>query len=417
MKIPVHMSKAELDACPEFVDLLEQLETYCLPDDHSFVLQHTAEDMEDARLQMRKERLNYLEAEAVYEEVVAVLESYQAVLVLLETNAPASPHLDSRAALAQAGLTCDPEVYEALERRLVSMEAAQRLRLPLITLDSDDPDKEANFELLREDGSAPPPPPPPADEFHVWGSATHMLGVQPHQLLLQGCHQPPPNEVQGSYQREGALCVEDRSPFILEIEARLTEKCDRLAAALDAGALDASAASTAGRPLPERVSEAVTELTRERQTLLQDFCSAEGKLCEFYSVLERILGELLKITQSHRLGHQHEYDKMKTEWLCRRVSTMQSKLRRLEAMVLKDTYTPMAVGALEVIRGHLQQAMEEDSAVYSRAKTRLREFEGIDPHFDEIATRYGHLTARLKQSEWTLNEVQKDLVVHEDWQL
>ncbi|GBG61213.1 hypothetical protein CBR_g19746 [Chara braunii] len=344
-----------------------------------------------ARLEMRKERLKYLEVEVVYEEAVALLEDYQNVLA---TIAPGS-HLDSRAALAQAGLKCDPEVYEALERRLVSMEAAQRLRLPLVNLESDEPDKDANFELLREDGSHP-------DEFGVWGSVKHMLGVQPNQL-------------QGSHQREGALFLQERSPLILEVEARLKDKCDRLTAALDAGALEASA-STAGIRLPERVSMAVTELSQERQTLLQDFYSADRKLSEYYSVLEQILGVLLKITQSYKLIHQHEYDKIKTEWLCRRVRTMHSKLRVFESLVLKDTYTPETVAALQVIRGHLQQAIEEATTAYNRATTRLREFEGVDPHFDEIASRYRDLTARLKQSEWTLNEVQKDFAVHDDSQ-
>ncbi|GKF35799.1 augmin subunit 4-like protein, partial [Tanacetum coccineum] len=40
------------------------------------------------------------------------------------------------------------------------------------------------------------------------------------------------------------------------------------------------------------------------------------------------------------------------------------------------------------IRKYLVEATEEASLAYNKAVTRLREYQGVDPHFDTIARQY-----------------------------
>ncbi|GJN29880.1 hypothetical protein PR202_gb18142 [Eleusine coracana subsp. coracana] len=74
-----------------------------------------------AREEVAAERALYLEALAVYAEAVAMVEEYHA----------------AGGAGAGKKLNCSPQVYESLEHRMAVAEAAQRLRLPLLSQDGE----------------------------------------------------------------------------------------------------------------------------------------------------------------------------------------------------------------------------------------------------------------------------------------
>ncbi|KAI3780793.1 hypothetical protein L2E82_10784 [Cichorium intybus] len=133
------------------------------------------------------------------------------------------------------GLKNSPQVCEALEHRLVVAEAAQRLRLPLISKDGE----------VHEDG------------IEKWsglssGSPDSTIGGVPNQFLgitraylwqSQVQHAPLPMDV-GEYQM----------PLLREIEIRLKAKCDKLGdACIDD--LDSSRCSqNSSARLPERMN-------------------------------------------------------------------------------------------------------------------------------------------------------------------
>ncbi|KAL3652243.1 hypothetical protein CASFOL_001924 [Castilleja foliolosa] len=86
-----------------------------------------------AREEMCKERQRYLEALAVYIEMTAMVEEYQQATPVSNL----SGIRDVQGLYPQLGLKNLPQVHEVLEHRMVVAEAAQRLRLPLISKDGE----------------------------------------------------------------------------------------------------------------------------------------------------------------------------------------------------------------------------------------------------------------------------------------
>ncbi|KAL9253280.1 AUGMIN subunit 4-like protein [Drosera capensis] len=61
------------------------------------------------------------------------------------------------------------------------------------------------------------------------------------------------------------------------------------------------------------------------------------------------------------------------------------------------------------IRMYLVEATEEASIAYNRAVTRLREYQGVDPHFHGIAKQYHEIVRKLESMQWTTRQVEMDL--------
>uniref|UniRef100_A0A453MYU3 Uncharacterized protein n=1 Tax=Aegilops tauschii subsp. strangulata TaxID=200361 RepID=A0A453MYU3_AEGTS len=104
--------------------LVEQLQRHHLAPDASLLSSSAHSDLLQAREEVAAERARYLEALAVYAEAMAMVEEYQ------HATAAGS-------AGAAKKLNCSPEVYESLEHHLAVAEAAQRLRLPLLSQDGE----------------------------------------------------------------------------------------------------------------------------------------------------------------------------------------------------------------------------------------------------------------------------------------
>lgn len=407
---------------PNVLHLIEQLERHCLAPDGSNLSKSAYFDLQQAREEMSRERLRYLEATAVYCEAIAMVEEYQQAANLGGSIQGLYPQL---------GLKSSPLVYESLERRLVVAEAAQRLRLPLLSKDGEIHEEEiekwsimsrtsldststsvtissssnstnCSSSLMNSGVAASnafPPTTSDTVEPGVGGVPNRFLGVTPGFLCQVQLQQNPPSVDTAEYQMSLAL----------EMEARLKAKCDKLADAFVMDDIDTSSISQYPSRLPERVKLIIEEIEREEAALREDLYSADRKFAEYYNVLEQILGVLIKLVKDLKLQHQHHYDELKKTWLCKRCETMNAKLRVLEHLLLRDTYTQDSIPALHKIRKYLLEATEEASMAYNKAVTRLREYQGVDPHFDTIARQYHDIVKKLEGMQWTIHQVEMDL--------
>ncbi|GAB2230542.1 hypothetical protein Drorol1_Dr00014812 [Drosera rotundifolia] len=409
----------------DVVQLIEQLERHCLaPDDDGSLISKSAfADLRLAREEMCRERLRYLEAMAIYAEAIAMVEEYQQANAVGNLGGIRDVH----GMYPQLGLKSSPQVYETLEHWLVVAEASQKLRLPLISKDGEIHEEEIEkwSTLSRSsldststcvtmssssnstsyansmpsavnipfNGNDPGDP-------EIGGVPNRYLGITPGYLWqTQLRHAPFPPDM-----------AEYQMSLSREIEGRLKTKCDKLSEALwmdDSGLSPGSQISSSR--LPERVKLIIEEIEREEAALQEDLYSADRKFAEYYNVLEQVLGVLIKLVKDLKLQHQHEYDELQKKWLCKRCEAMGAKLRVLEHILLFATYTPETIPALHKIRMYLVEATEEASIAYNRAVTRLREYQGVDPHFDTIAKQYHEIVQKLENMQWTIRQVEMDL--------
>ncbi|KAL9678016.1 hypothetical protein QQ045_015854 [Rhodiola kirilowii] len=438
-----------LNLPPDVAQLVDQLERHCLAPDGSLLSKSAYCDLQLAREEMCKERLRYLEAMAVYSEATAMIEDYQQAVAgggIREAHGFHSQLTNSSQMI---------QIYETLEHRLVVAEAAQRLRLPLISKDGEIHEEDiekwsvmsrssldststsltitsssnsANYygsaanSSIGVTGSAPLATTDSA-EPGVGGVPNRFLGITHAYLWQIQMQQPPASTDITEYQ----ICVSN------EIESHLKLKCEKLADALieDSDMSSGNQHSTAR--LPERVKFIIEEIETEEAALREDLYSADRKFAEYYNVLEQILGVLIKLVKDLKLEHQHKYDELQKTWLCKRCETMSAKLRVLELMLLRSTYTQETIPALHKIRSfsstnrtpdfsisrslyfflcfrkYLLEATEEVSMSFNKAATRLREYQGVDPHFDSIARQYHDIVKKLENMQWTIHQVEMDL--------
>ncbi|KAI3456926.1 hypothetical protein Pfo_013589 [Paulownia fortunei] len=409
--------------------VMDQLERHCLAPDGSLISKSTYYDLQLAREEMCKERQRYLEALAVYVEAIAMVEEYQQAVSVANLGGIR----DVQGLYPQLGLRNLPQVYEALEHRMVVAEAAQRLRLPLISKDGEIHEEEiekwsivsrssldststsvtissstnsTNYTNVSAIGAGAPANNPfsvggtDASEPEVGGVPNRFLGITPAYLWQTQLQQAPLSMDITEYQ---VLLAR-------EIASRLDAKCDKLADAVIIDDIDSSAGhQNMTSRLPERVKLIIEEIEREELAWREDLYSSDRKFAEYYNVLEQILGVLIKLVKDVKLRHQHKYDELQKTWLCKRCETMSAKLRVLEHILLLETYTRETIPALHKIRKYLVESTEEASLAYNKAVTRLREYQGVDPHFDTIARQYHDIVKKLENMQWTIHQVEMDL--------
>ncbi|XP_027073177.2 AUGMIN subunit 4-like isoform X1 [Coffea arabica] len=411
------------------IQLSDQLERHCLAPDGSLISKSTHYDLQLAREEMCKERQRYLEALAIYIEAIAMVEEYQQAVSVANFGGIR----DVQGLYSQLGLKNPPEVYEALEQRMVVAEAAQKLRLPLISKDGEIHEEEiekwsimsrssldstctsvtissssnsTNYTNISALGTSAPASTmisgvvADATEPEVGGAPNRYLGITPAYLWQTQLQQLPLPMDMAEYQMSLAR----------EIDSRLDIKSDKLIHAMVTGDIDSptSGPNSTAR-LPERIKLIIEEIEREETAWREDLYSSDRKFAEYYNVLEQILGVLIKLVKEIKLQHQHKYDELHKTWLCKRCETMNAKLRVLEHVLLYDTYTPETIGALHKIRKYLVDSTDEASLAYNKAVTRLREYQGVDPHFDSIARQYHEIVKKLENLRWTIHQVEMDL--------
>uniref|UniRef100_A0A0E0CDY9 Uncharacterized protein n=1 Tax=Oryza meridionalis TaxID=40149 RepID=A0A0E0CDY9_9ORYZ len=215
----------------------------------------------------------------------------------------------------------------------------------------------------------------------VGGVPDRFLGITSEYLYQVQQEQPAMTVDMVDYQRTLAR----------EIEARLEAKCDALADLFAMDERDSSSISQiSSARLPERVKLIIEEIEKEEALLLDDLASMDRKFAEHYN------------------------DDLKKTWLIKRCRTMNAKLSYLEHHLLRDTYTKETVPALHRIRKYLVEATKEASNSYTEAVSRLREYQGVDPHFDAIARQYHEIVKKLEGMQWTIHQVEMDLKPHHD---
>ncbi|XP_048429240.1 AUGMIN subunit 4 isoform X1 [Pyrus x bretschneideri] len=396
---------------PDVAHVVDQLERHCLAPDGSLGSKSAYYDLQLAREEMCRERVRYLEAMAIYGEAIAMVEEYQQGL--------------------KHSSEAECQLYETLEHRMTIAEAAQRSRLPLVSKDGEVHEEEIEKCSIMSRSSLDSTctgvtissssnstnytasnslsfSATDIVEPGLGGVPNRFLGITPAYLWQTQLQQSPFCVDMKEYQ----LCLSR------EIEARLEEKCDKLADALVIDNIDSSPLhETSSSQLPERfgllslsrVKLITEEIEREEEALQEDLYSADRKFSEYYNVLEQILGVLVKLIKDLKLHHQHNYDELQKTWLCKRCVTMSAKLRKLEYAIVGQTYTKESVPALRKIRKHLTDATEEASVTYNKAVTRLHEYQGVDPHFDQIARQYRDIVKKLENMNWTIHQVEMDL--------
>ncbi|XP_058729331.1 AUGMIN subunit 4-like [Vicia villosa] len=401
--------------------VVDQLERHCLAPDGSLISKPLFNDLQLAREEMCRERLRYLEAMAIYSEAIAMVEEYHQAISVSSIGGMR----DTGGLYPQFGLRNSPQVYQTLEHQMIVAEAAQRLRLPLISKDGEVHDEEIeklsvvsrssldsnNSSSLSSSNYATPNSSVSGVNYSlasmdqvdpvVGGVPSRFLGITPA-YLWQTQHLKTPLSVD---------MTEYRMSLSREVDARLKMKCDKLS---DAFVLEDNESPSFGSQsstsrLPERVKLLIEEIEREEAELRDDLYSADRKFAEYYSVLEQILGVLFKLVKDLKLDRQHKYDEMQKTWFCKRCQTMSAKLSVLENVLLLGTYTKESIAALHKIRKYLVEATEEASIAYNKAVTRLREYQGVDPHFDDIARQYQDIVKKLENMQWTIDQVEMDL--------
>ncbi|CAK9309612.1 unnamed protein product [Citrullus colocynthis] len=410
----------------DVTQVIDQLERHCLAPNGSLVSKPAHYDLQLAREEMSRERSRYLEAMAIYCEAIAMVEEYQQAVSMANLGGVRDVH----ALYPQLGLKNSPQVYETLEHRMVVAEASQRLRLPLISKDGEIQEEEieklslvsrssldststgvtisssansTNYTSASSTGSivnnSLSVSSTETAEPGVGGVPNRFLGITPAFLWQTQLHQTPSMDM-----------AEYQMALSREIDARLKTKCDKVADAFVMDDIESSSGhhSSSAR-LPERVKLIIEEIEREEAALRQELYSVDRKFAEYYNVLEQILGVLIKLVKDLKLQHQHKYDDLQKTWLCKRCETMNAKLSVLEHVLLLETYTQESIPALHKIRKYLVEATEEASISYNKAVTRLREYQGVDPHFDTIARQYHDIVMKLENMQWTIHQVEMDL--------
>ncbi|KAL9319810.1 hypothetical protein ACSQ67_011649 [Phaseolus vulgaris] len=404
----------------DVAQVVDHLERHCFASDGSLISKPLFNDLQLAREEMCRERLRYLEAMAIYSEAIAMVEEYQQATSVSNLGGIR----DTGNLYPQLGLRNSPQVYQTLEHQMVVAEAAQRLRLPLISKDGEVHDEDieklsvvsrgsldstvsgansSNYNTPNSSVSGAISALVASDPVDpgVGGVPNRFLGITPA-YLWQTQHQKTPLSVD---------MTEYRLSVSREVDARLKMKCEKLSDAfvLDDNDSSSSASQSSSSRLPERVKLLIEEIEREETALRDDLYSADRKFAEYYNVLEQILAVLIKLVKDLKLEHQHKYDDLQKTWLCKRCETMSAKLRVLEHVLLLETYTKDSIPALHKIRKYLVEATEEASIAYNKAVTRLREYQGVDPHFDNIARQYHDIVQKLENMQWTIHQVEMDL--------
>ncbi|MQL78692.1 hypothetical protein Taro_011114 [Colocasia esculenta] len=222
--------------------LIEQLERHCLAPDGSCVSKSAYSDLQLAREEMSRERTRYLEAMVIYSEAIALVEEYQQALSAANVGVGTRDVQGHHPRLF--GMMCSPQVYESLEHRLVVAEAAQRLRLPLLSKDG-----EIHEEEIEKMSTVPRSSIDSTStgvtinssvsdsmESGVGGVPNHFLGITADFLWQVQLQKPPVTVDETQYQMSIAH----------EIESRLEAKCDKLADAfslVEIGGLDSFSCS------------------------------------------------------------------------------------------------------------------------------------------------------------------------------
>ncbi|KAF8748341.1 hypothetical protein HU200_012938 [Digitaria exilis] len=191
--------------------------------------------------------------------------------------------------------------------------------------------------------------------------------------------------------------------------AHLVDQLQRHHLAPDASLLSNSAHSDLLQAREEVAAERARSTSRHwnmvdyQRTLARRLKPLEAK-CDALADLFSMDGKDSIIHQSNLKCQTSRKDDLKKTWLIKRCRTMNAKLSYLEHHLLRDTYTKGYSTSTSqdqhincLCRKYLVEATKEASNSYIEAISRLREYQGVDPHFDVIARQYHEIVKVLWQ--------------------
>ncbi|KAL0362831.1 UNVERIFIED_CONTAM: AUGMIN subunit [Sesamum calycinum] len=376
--------------------VMDQLERHCLAPDGSLISKSTYYDLQLAREEMCKERQRYLEALAVYIEAMAMVEEYQQAVSVANLggirdvqglypqlglrNSPQVPNFKAAQKLASS-LSKDGEIHEEeIEKwSIVSRSSLDSTSTSVTISSSTNSTNYTNVSAIGAGASVNNPfsvGVTDASEPEVGGVPNRFLGITPAYLWQTQLQQAPPIDI-----------TEYQVLLAREIASRLDAKCDKLA---DAVVIDDMDSSSGHQNLTSRLPERV---------LVKPHSSAviEKRVNVPFEHLFVTGDAQQRLTQSVAFNPQAKLIRPSDLDLV------------LEHILLLETYTTETIPALHKIRKYLVESTEEASLAYNKAVTRLREYQGVDAHFDTIARQYHDIVKKLENMQWTIHQVEMDL--------
>ncbi|ESO98216.1 hypothetical protein LOTGIDRAFT_187302 [Lottia gigantea] len=200
--------------------------------------------------------------------------------------------------------------------------------------------------------------------------------------------------------------------LIPEVEDRLRKKCEDLVHFEDPNTSnpDNSRLTLAkSSQLPAKIEILKKKLENEERLLKQDRVKREKQFWVYYQSLVDCLSLLEKLIVEFRLQGQTESDTITTKWLKSRCDAMSLKIRLNQLQVLCDTYSAETVKALQVIRGHLDEATEESNKDLVRITQALSAYDSVGMGFESLVDEYSQLRSELENKRWAMTELHNSI--------
>lgn len=210
--------------------------------------------------------------------------------------------------------------------------------------------------------------------------------------------------------------------YIPELEKRLKHKCEEVASChftpSDTEGSEQLAFAKATR-LPDILKQECARLEEEKEKSRLDKALISKQFWQLYYALTEALAILEELITKHRLTLQAEKDSVTTDWLSARCHAMHLKIRVFRTKLLCDMYTPDAVMALQQIREHLSQTIQEKESELSRIDQALQAYRSIGMGFEELVQEYEQLQKAVTSKKWALKELKQSMTEEEtqDWRV
>ncbi|XP_071085100.1 HAUS augmin-like complex subunit 4 [Haliotis cracherodii] len=197
--------------------------------------------------------------------------------------------------------------------------------------------------------------------------------------------------------------------LIPEIEARLQKKCENLVTFYQPPKLSDSTRLTLSKAvqLPGEIETNKHRLSEDKKQVQVIRQKRDKQFWLYYQTLLDLLSVLEKVLKDHKLDRQVESDLVTSEWLIARCDAMCLKIKLVQLQIMCDTYTAETVQALDVVRKHLDSAIDDHEKDMVRVGQALRAYEAVGMGFDGLVEEYTRLRGELENKQWALAELQQ----------
>jgi len=198
--------------------------------------------------------------------------------------------------------------------------------------------------------------------------------------------------------------------FLPDVERRLITKCETIYDFYDPQ-IEAGSGPVLLFPnlqLHAIIKQRKLLLDREAELVDIDRRSNERAFVECYKIksqIAQIIGETLK---EYKFKVHVEQDTLNARWLQDRCRAMLLKLRVVKQQILMDTYSPSALGALRVVRSHLDEKRKQIMEDWAKTEDGVRLYESIGMGFDKLVEEYAEILEEIRNKEWAIRQLRED---------